>query len=80
MRRFILYRPNPPENYVKEGYANPPEDIQLEGVVFSDGTVCIRWLTETQSHSIWSCLDDFMKIHGHPEYGTIMKWLDEEVN
>jgi hypothetical protein len=31
MKRFIIYRPNPPENYVEEGYANPPNEKQLEG-------------------------------------------------
>lgn len=77
MRRFILYRPNPPENYVADGYANRPDEVQLEGVVFSDGTVVVRWCTETRSHSIWNCFEDFMKVHGHPEYGTFLKWLDE---
>ena len=77
MRRFVLYRPNPPENYVQDGYANLPEEIQLEGVVFSDGTCVIRWCTSTKSHSVWSSFDDFMEVHGHPEYKTILKWLDD---
>lgn len=80
MRRFIVYRPSPPENYVTDGYANPADEVQLEGVVFSDGTVAIRWLTQTRSHSIWNSYDDFAKVHGHPEYGTIVKWLDEEAS
>jgi len=77
MRRFKVYRPHPPKNYVQEGYANPPHEVQLEGVVFSDGTCAIRWLTETRSHSIWASFEDFLKIHGHPEYGTEILWLDE---
>jgi hypothetical protein len=76
MRRFIMYRPHPPENYVKEGYANPPEEKQLEGIIFSDGTVCVRWLTETKSHSLWDNMYDFIKVHGHPEYGTEVVFLD----
>jgi len=76
MKRFIGYRPNPPESYYEQGAANKPEEPQYEGVVFSDGTVAIRWLTEFRSHSIWADYDTFFKIHGHEEYGTIIKWLD----
>jgi len=76
LRRFLLYRRYPPENYVREGYANPPNEKQLEGIVFSDGSVCIRWLTETKSHSIWSNFHDFERVHGHPDYGTEIVWLD----
>lgn len=77
MHRFLCYRQNAPEDHYKSDAANHPDDIQFEGVVFSDGTVCIRWLTEYRSHSVWKCWDDLRKIHGHPEYGTIIKWLDE---
>jgi hypothetical protein len=74
MKTFIGYRPSPPPEYYENGSANPPDEPQYEGVVFSDGTVCIRWLTEFQSHSIWKDYDTFYHIHGHPEYGTIIKW------
>jgi hypothetical protein len=77
MRRFRLYRPTPPQHYVKEGYANEADEVQLEGCVFTDGTVVVRWCTDTKSHSIWDSLDDFKKIHGHPEYGTEWVWLDK---
>jgi hypothetical protein len=77
MRRFQVYRPSPPPEYAASGAANPPDDVQFEGVVFSDGTVCVRWLTECRSHSVWASLDDLEKIHGHPEYGTIWRWLGE---
>lgn len=78
MRRFIGYRRIPPEEYLKQGRANPPDEPQYEGVVFSDGTVCIRWVTEHKSHSVWVSWVDFYQVHGHPEYGTVLKWLDEE--
>ena len=78
MRRFRVYRPCPPEGYSESGAANPPEDVQFEGVVFSDGTVAVRWLTEFRSHSVWTSLADLERIHGHPEYGTIWEWLDTE--
>lgn len=77
MKRFRCYRPNPPEEYYEQGAANPPEDVQYEGVVFSDGTVAIRWLTEYRSTSVWSDWESLDKIHGHPEYGTIVEWLDD---
>lgn len=77
MKRFRCYRLNPPSGYVKEGFARPPEEIQFEGVVFSDETVCLRWMTANGSFACWPSLDDVMKIHGHPEYGTVIEWLDE---
>lgn len=77
MKRFKFYRPNPPKEYYEQGAANAPDEVQFEGVVFSDGTVCVRWLTEFRSHSIWSSFDDLDKIHGHPEYGIEIEWLDE---
>lgn len=77
MRRFKVYRPDPPEHYREGGFANAPDEVQFEGVEFSDGTVAVRWLTECRSTSIWATLDDLMTVHGHPEYGTVVNWLDE---
>jgi hypothetical protein len=76
VERFIGYRPHPPDQYYRLGAANPPEQAQYEGVVFSDGTVVVRWLTEHASHSIWNDFETFYRIHGHPEYGTVITWLD----
>ena len=78
MRRFRVYRPNPPEGYRESGTANPPDQVQFEGVVFSDGTVTVRWLTQFRSHSVWASLGELEKVHGHPEYGSIWEWLDKE--
>lgn len=78
MRCFEVYRPNPPAEYREKGHANPPDAVQYEGVEFSDGTVCIRWLTEHRSHSLWESFDELMAVHGHPEYGTVVKWTDSE--
>jgi len=77
MRRFRCYRPNPPEGYLEQGVANPPDQVQFEGVVFSDGRCCVRWLTQLRSFSIWDSWEDLVKVHGHPEYGSIIEWLDE---
>lgn len=76
MKRFVGYRPNPPEHYAAQGAANPPDQPQYEGVICTDGTVMCRWLTEHRSLSAWASWDDFYAIHGHPEYGTVIKWLD----
>ena len=76
MKRFTCYRPTPPPEYYEQGAANPPDEVQFEGVVFSDGTVCVRWLTYYGSHSIWASIEDLLAIHGHPEYGTRIEWMD----
>lgn len=76
MKTFTVYRKNPPPEYAAQGAANPPDEPQFEGVVFSDGTVCVRWLTEFRSHSLWSDLASLEAIHGHPEYETAWKWSD----
>lgn len=76
MRRFKVFRPAPPESYYAAGAANPPDQVQYEGVVFSDGRVAVRWLTQFRSTSIWDSWDDLWSIHGHPEYGTRVEWVD----
>jgi hypothetical protein len=76
MRRFQVYRPQPPAGYIEQGAANAPDEVQFEGVVFSDGTVAQRWLTPSGSHAVWASLADLERIHGHPEYGTVWNWLD----
>ena len=77
MRRFVCYRPAPPEGYVEQGFARAPDQPQFEGVVFSDGTVALRWFTMNGSFACWPSLNDVLAIHGHPEYGTRIEWLDE---
>jgi hypothetical protein len=77
MRRFRCYRPAVPPGTHNEGTVNPPDEPQFEGVIFSDGTVCVRWLTAFRSHSIWNSWDDLDKVHGHPEYNSYIEWLDE---
>jgi hypothetical protein len=70
VHRFIGYRPYPPAEYLEKGIAAAPDEPQYEGVVFTDGTVVLRWLTGFRSHSVWSTYADFFHVHGHPEYGT----------
>ena len=75
-RTFTCYRPTPPPEYYEQGAANPPDEPQFEGVIFSDGTVVLRWLTEYRSHSVWADWASMMAIHGHPEYGTKIEFHD----
>lgn len=76
MRTFIVYRPAAPAQHYEMQAANPPDAPQYEGVIFSDGTVVIRWLTPNRSHSIWSGLEPLIAVHGHPEYQTRIEWFD----
>jgi hypothetical protein len=79
VRYFIGYRPEPPADYIERGVAAPPDEPQYEGVVFTDGSVALRWRTEYKSTSVWTCYQDFYHVHGHPEYGTRIEWLDDPV-
>lgn len=78
MKRFVCYRENVPTDTHDENQRNAPEEPQFEGVEFSDGWVAIRWLTLKRSVSVWESFEDMYDIHGHPEYGTKIIWLDSE--
>lgn len=77
MRRFVGYRPEPPAEYLEKGTAAPPDQPQYEGVVFTDGSVALRWRTAYRSTSVWNSYSDFEHVHGHPEYGTRIEWPDD---
>ena len=74
MRTFVMYRKNDISATHDTNQVNPPDEIQFEGVVFSDGKCAIRWLTNKRSVAVWDCFDDMMAIHGHPEYGSVIVW------
>jgi len=77
MKCFTVYRRKIPDSH-NDDQANSPDEPQFEGVVFSDGTVAVRWLTTKKSTSVWSCMADLLAIHGHPEYETEVVWQDEQ--
>jgi len=55
----------------------------IEGVIFSDGTVVIHWLSDISSISIFKNFDEFDKIHGdqgHPEYNTKIQLIKSDKN
>lgn len=76
-RLFRGYRPHPPAEYAEKGITNSGSTPDYEGVVWSDGTVSIRWLTQYRSFSNWSSWDEFYAVHGHPEYGTTLCFKDD---
>jgi len=39
--------------------------IVAEGVVFTDGTCCMRWLTSVASTAMYASIQDLVHIHGH---------------
>ena len=69
-RVFRGYRPQPPTEYEEKGITNSGSAPDYEGVIWSDGTVSIRWLTQYRSFSNWDSWESFFQVHGHPEYGT----------
>jgi hypothetical protein len=77
IRRFTAYRRNISERGTHtEKQRNADHLPQFEGVIWSDGTVTIRWLTACRSTSIFYSLDEMLDVHGHPEYGTEIVWHD----
>lgn len=75
MRRFTAFRtwiPVTHDSFQK----NAPDQPQFEGVIWTDGTCTIRWLTACGSTAVWNSLEDMLRIHGHPEYGTWFVWHD----
>ena len=74
MKTFTGYRPSPPKDYADKGITNSGLTADYQGVIFDDGTVVIRWMTEYRSHSVWANFSDFYQVHGHPEYGTVIKF------
>jgi hypothetical protein len=78
IRRFTAYRPRVAEfGKHSEDQMNAPDEVQYEGVVFSDGSCALRWRTAVNSTSLWDSFEDAMRIHGHPEYGTRIVFHDE---
>lgn len=47
----------------------------VEGVMFSDGTCAIRWLTKVSSVAFYKSIEDVITIHGH-EGATNVEWID----
>jgi len=68
IRRFVLDRREDHSGVSGTG-------IVAEGVRFTDGTVALRWLTETTSTALYHDMDDLITVHGH-QGSTAVAWLD----
>lgn len=77
IQRFTAYRELADSlDTHNEKQKNSAGEPQFEGVIWSDDTVTLRWLTELRSTSVWENIEAALGIHGHPEYGTRIYWHD----
>ena len=68
---------------MKQFHLNRKQDVSgisgtgkvAEGVVFSDGSVAMRWLTDTATTTIFESIADVKEIHGHGDATDII-WDD----
>jgi hypothetical protein len=77
MRTFTMFRRWDISDTHDENQANPPDQPQFEGVEFTDGRVAIRWLTPKPATSVWDSMEDMLAVHGHPEYGSELIWIED---
>ncbi|MEV7140734.1 hypothetical protein [Streptomyces tauricus] len=49
-----------------------------DGILWSDGTVSVRWLGERPSTVFWNSIDNALHVHGHLGHTRIV-WLDPEL-
>lgn len=50
--------------------------VIAEGVQFTDGTVVIRWITETATTAIFDSIEDLRKVHGH-RGDSVIRWIED---
>lgn len=48
-----------------------------EGVVYTDGTVALRWYGANAATAVWPSLEAVLAVHGH-QGATEVSWLDEK--
>lgn len=46
-----------------------------EGVVFTDGSVAMRWRTATSSVCFYNSIEDVLEIHGH-DGATVLQYVN----
>lgn len=68
LRRFLLERHEDPTGTSGVG-------IVAEGVLFSDGSVALRWHSGTPSTILYESIDDLLEVHGH-QGRTSITWKD----
>lgn len=70
MQRFRLHRFIDATGYSGTGAV-------VEGIIFSDNSVVIRWLTKESSIGIYNSIESFLRIHGHGG-NSVVELLDRE--
>lgn len=70
MRRFHL-------NRVEDETGISGTGIVTDGIVFDDGSVVMKWNTETTSVALYQSIEDVITIHGH-NGRTVVQWVDDE--
>ena len=68
MRRFVLER-----NTDHSGFSGV--GVITQGVVFSDGTVVMKWLGRFPTVTVFGSVYELEAIHGHGG-ATVIVWLD----
>ena len=72
MRRFYLVRSVDVDPDKISGTG-----VIASGVVFEDGRVAMRWMTQHKSTAIYDSIDELLAIHGHGGK-TVIKYVDAE--
>lgn len=79
-RRFVVFRRGDLSETHNVDQVNDADSPQYEGIVFSDGTTAIRWLTKCRSTAVFADFETLWRIHGHDDpnskHGTEIRWLD----
>lgn len=68
MRRFYLDR-------LKDVSGVSGTGRVAEGIMFSDGSVAVRWPNAKGSTTVWSSIEDAEAVHGHGGLTNIV-WID----
>ena len=70
MKRFHLVR-----NEDETGISGT--GIVTDGIEFSDGSVIMKWNTDTTSLALYASIEDVITIHGHGGK-TVVQYVDDE--
>ncbi len=73
MKTFYLDRDEDPTGISGTGRV-------AEGVIFTDGRISMRWLTQTTSTGCYECIEDVEKLHCHGGSTKIAYPSDDAVN
>jgi hypothetical protein len=74
---FSVYRRGDISATHTENQRAAPDEIQFDGVIFHDGTTVIHWDTAVHSTAVFESFDELLEIHGHPEYDTEFRFVEE---